>query len=76
MAVFIDKYADCDYLPLRGEGGGMCYGGKHLPLVGPKQKKRRDAAFSVLKTVATGVVLTLFVAVGWPVQALQYQPAQ
>ena len=54
----------------------MCYGGKHLPLVGPKQKKRRDAAFSVLKTVATEVALTLFVAVGWPVQALQYQPAQ
>jgi|TARA_B100000674_G_scaffold450176_1_gene419889 hypothetical protein len=55
----------------------MCYCGKHLPLVGgPKQKNAAMRRFFVPKTVATGVVLTLFVAVGWPVQALQYQPAQ
>lgn len=54
----------------------MCFGGKHLPLIGPKQKNAAMRRFFVPKTVATGVVLTLFVAVGWPVQALQYQPAQ
>ena len=55
----------------------MYYCGKHLPLVGGINKKTpRCGVFFVPKTVATGVVLTLFVAVGWPVQALQYQPAQ
>ena len=41
-----------------------------------RHKKTPHRGVFLSDTVLIEVVLTLFVAVGWPVQALQYQPEQ